>query len=120
MMFFLYDFLYTFAPMSLNVPAVYVASAAAGLDSIRLGRLRLSRLIAAHFASPGLCCAKPLSGPAKRRKQPEWYAKYFLPCTTANNQNATDGAWRSGKIYFILMKIQFLFYEFHFFALFSK
>jgi hypothetical protein len=25
------------------------------------------RLIPAHFASPGLCCAKPLFGLAKRR-----------------------------------------------------
>jgi hypothetical protein len=29
-----------------------------------------------HFASPGLCCAKPLSGLAKRRKQPERYVKF--------------------------------------------
>jgi hypothetical protein len=36
------------------------------------------RLIAAHFASPGLCYAKPLSGLAKRRKQPERYAPLFL------------------------------------------
>jgi hypothetical protein len=36
------------------------------------------RLIAAHFASPGLCYAKPLSGLAKRRKQPERYATFAL------------------------------------------
>jgi hypothetical protein len=36
------------------------------------------RLIPAHFASPGLCFAKPLSGLAKRRKQPERYAKFDL------------------------------------------
>jgi hypothetical protein len=36
------------------------------------------RLIAAHFASPGLCCAKPLSGLAKRRKQPERYVPFAL------------------------------------------
>jgi hypothetical protein len=36
------------------------------------------RLIAAHFASPGLCCAKPLSGLAKRRKQPERYMQCAL------------------------------------------
>jgi hypothetical protein len=34
-------------------------------------------LIAAHFASPGLCFAKPLSGLAKHRKQPERYAPFF-------------------------------------------
>jgi hypothetical protein len=37
------------------------------------------RLIPAHFASPGLCFAKPLYGPAKRRKQPERYAKFGTP-----------------------------------------
>ena len=57
---------------------VYAAPPVGGLASIRLGRLRLPRLIAAHFASPGLCCAKPLFGLAKRRKQPERYAKYGL------------------------------------------
>ena len=36
------------------------------------------RLIAAHFASPGLCFAKPLSGLAKRRKQPERYVQFAL------------------------------------------
>jgi hypothetical protein len=36
------------------------------------------RLIAAHFASPGLCFAKPLFGLAKRRKQPERYAQLVL------------------------------------------
>jgi hypothetical protein len=36
------------------------------------------RLIAAHFASPGLCFAKPLSGLAKRRKQPERYVQFGL------------------------------------------
>ncbi|MDR2552549.1 MAG: D-lyxose/D-mannose family sugar isomerase [Treponema sp.] len=39
------------------------------------------RLTPAHFASPGLCFAKPLSGLAKRRKQPERYireAKEFI------------------------------------------
>jgi hypothetical protein len=36
------------------------------------------RLIPAHFASPGLCCAKPLYGLAKRRKQPERYVQYGL------------------------------------------
>jgi hypothetical protein len=36
------------------------------------------RLIPAHFASPGLCFAKPLFGLAKRRKQPERYAKCRL------------------------------------------
>jgi hypothetical protein len=30
-----------------------------------------------HFASLGLCYAKPLSGLAKRRKQPERYATFF-------------------------------------------
>ena len=34
--------------------SVYAAPAVAGLASIRLGRLRLPRLIPAHFASPGL------------------------------------------------------------------
>jgi hypothetical protein len=40
---------------------VHAAPAVAGLASIRLGHgLRpFPRLIAAHFASPGLCCAKP-------------------------------------------------------------
>jgi hypothetical protein len=41
------------------------------------------RLIAAHFASPGLCYAKPLSGPAKRRKQPERYVQ--LPLKLVEN-----------------------------------
>jgi hypothetical protein len=36
------------------------------------------RLIPAHFASPGLCFAKPLSGLAKRRKQPERYMTWGL------------------------------------------
>jgi hypothetical protein len=56
--------------------SVYAAPAVAGLASIRLGQSLRSfpRLIAVHFASPGLCCAKPLSGLAKRRKQPERYA----------------------------------------------
>jgi hypothetical protein len=36
------------------------------------------RLIPAHFASPGLCFAKPLSGLAKRRKQPERYVQWAL------------------------------------------
>jgi hypothetical protein len=36
------------------------------------------RLVAAHFSSPGLCCAKPLSGLAKRRKQPERYMQFRL------------------------------------------
>jgi hypothetical protein len=31
-----------------------------------------------HFVGPGLCFAKPLSGPPKRRKQPERYAKLDL------------------------------------------
>jgi hypothetical protein len=34
------------------------------------------RLIPAHFARPGLCFAKPLSGLAKRRKQPERYVPF--------------------------------------------
>jgi hypothetical protein len=29
-----------------------------------------------HFVGPGLCCAKPLFGPPKRRKQPERYAPF--------------------------------------------
>jgi hypothetical protein len=41
-----------------------------------MGLRPFPRLIPAHFASPGLCCAKPLSGLAKRRKQPERYTKY--------------------------------------------
>jgi hypothetical protein len=57
---------------------VYAAPAVAGLASIRLGRLRLPRLIPAHFVGPGLCFAKPLYGLAKRRKQPERYAKWGL------------------------------------------
>jgi hypothetical protein len=50
------------------------------LASIRLGQSLRSfpRLIPAHFASPGLCCAKPLSGLAKRRKQPERYMPFGL------------------------------------------
>jgi hypothetical protein len=56
------------------------------LASIRLGQSLRSfpRLIAAHAvpagtdASPDLCCAKPLYGLAKRRKQPERYAKWRL------------------------------------------
>jgi hypothetical protein len=55
---------------------VYAAPPVGGLASIRLGRLRLPRLIAAHFTSPGLCFAKPLSGLAKRRKQSERYVQY--------------------------------------------
>jgi hypothetical protein len=51
--------------------SVYATPPVGGSASIRLGRLRFPRLIAAHFASPGLCFAKPLYGPAKRRKQPE-------------------------------------------------
>jgi hypothetical protein len=31
----------------------------------------------AHFASPGLCFAKPLSGLAKRRKQPDVMRNFF-------------------------------------------
>jgi hypothetical protein len=58
--------------------SVYAAPPVGGLASIRLGRLRLPRLIPAHFASPGLCFAKPLYGLAKRRKQPERYAPLFL------------------------------------------
>jgi hypothetical protein len=57
---------------------VYAAPLVGGLASIRLGRLLLPRLIAAHFASPGLCFAEPLSGLAKRRKQPECYVQYLL------------------------------------------
>jgi hypothetical protein len=34
------------------------------------------RLTTPHFASPGLCCAKPLFGLAKRHIQPERYAPY--------------------------------------------
>jgi hypothetical protein len=30
-----------------------------------------------HFASPGLCYAKPLSGLAKRRIQPTRYVQFF-------------------------------------------
>jgi hypothetical protein len=62
--------------------SVYAAPALAGLASIRLGQSLRSfpLLIAAHFASPGLCFAKPLYGLAKRRKQPERYAKLFAPC----------------------------------------
>ena len=56
---------------------VYAAPPVGGLASIRLGPSLRSfpRLIAAHFAGPGLCFAKPLSGLAKRRKQPERYAQ---------------------------------------------
>jgi hypothetical protein len=55
--------------------SVYAAPPVAGLASIRLGQSLRSfpRLIPAHFVSPGLCFAKPLSGLAKRRKQPERY-----------------------------------------------
>jgi hypothetical protein len=31
-----------------------------------------------HFVGPGLCYAKPLSGPPKRRKQPERYVQFDL------------------------------------------
>jgi hypothetical protein len=57
--------------------SVYAAPPVGGLASIRLGQSLRSfpRLIPAHSAGPGLCFAKPLSGPAKRRKQPERYAK---------------------------------------------
>jgi hypothetical protein len=50
------------------------------LASIRLGQSLRSfpRLTPAHFASPGLCCAKPLFGLAKRRKQPERYVQWGL------------------------------------------
>jgi hypothetical protein len=60
--------------------SVYAAPAVAGLASIRLGQSLRSfpRLIAAHFAGPGLCCAKPLYGLAKRRKQPERYVQFAL------------------------------------------
>jgi hypothetical protein len=53
--------------------SVYAAPPVGGLASIRLGQSLRSfpRLITAHFASPGLCYAKPLYGLAKRRKQPE-------------------------------------------------
>jgi hypothetical protein len=60
--------------------SVYATPPVGGLAFIRLGQsLRFfPRLIAAHFASPGLCCAKPLSGLAKRRKQPERYVQFGL------------------------------------------
>jgi hypothetical protein len=50
------------------------------LAFIRLGQsLRFfPRLIPAHFASPGLCFAKPLFGLAKRRKQPGRYVPFAL------------------------------------------
>ncbi|MDR2476681.1 MAG: hypothetical protein LBD18_02710, partial [Treponema sp.] len=71
----------------------------AGLASIRLGHgLRpFPRLIAAHFASPGLCCAKPLSGLAKRRKQPERWAINVL------NQILVD--WSGPAIPFGIMEL---------------
>ena len=66
-----------YAPTSHN-RSVCVAPPVGGLGlhsarSVACGSF--PRLIAAHFASPGLCCAKPLYGPAKRRKQPERYPK---------------------------------------------
>ena len=51
-------------------------SSGLGLRSARLSAL--PRLIPAHFASHGFCCAKPLSGLAKRRKQPERYRQNFV------------------------------------------
>jgi hypothetical protein len=65
-----------YAPTAHN-RTVYAAPAVAGLASVRLGQSLRSfpRLIAAHFAGPGLCYAKPLYGPSKRRKQPERYVQ---------------------------------------------
>jgi hypothetical protein len=59
------------------------------LAFIRLGQSLRSfpRLIPAHFASPGLCYAKPLSGLAKRRKQPERYAQLVLNWLTKSLKN---------------------------------
>jgi hypothetical protein len=57
--------------------SVYAAPAVAGLASIRLGRLRLPRLIAAHLGGRSLL-RKALLCPPKRRKQPERYAKLGL------------------------------------------
>jgi hypothetical protein len=59
--------------------SVYAAGAVAPLACVRLGQSLRSfpRLTSAHFASPGLCCAKPLFGLAKRHIQPERYAQFF-------------------------------------------
>jgi hypothetical protein len=55
--------------------SVYAAPAVAGLASIRLGRLRLPRLIPAHLGGRSLL-RKALLCPPKRRKQPERYATF--------------------------------------------
>ncbi|MDR2020365.1 MAG: hypothetical protein LBQ14_06335, partial [Treponema sp.] len=47
----------------------------------------------AHFASPGLCFAKPLFGLAKRRKQPERYTPFAL------NFVETNIKYRQNRIY---------------------
>jgi hypothetical protein len=57
--------------------SVYAAPAVAGLASIRLGRLRLPRLIPAQLGGRSLL-RKALLCPPKRRKQPERYAPLFL------------------------------------------
>jgi hypothetical protein len=53
------------------------ASPPYGGSGFRFARsLRSHAQLHPHFASPGLCYAKPLFGLAKRRKQPERYVQY--------------------------------------------
>jgi hypothetical protein len=67
-----------YAPTSHN-RAVYAAPPVGGLASIRLGHgCAIPTPHCGTFASPGLCFAKPLSGLAKRRKQPERYVPFVL------------------------------------------
>jgi hypothetical protein len=63
----------------------------------------------AHFASPGLCYAKPLYGLAKRRKQPERYAQ-FLPKLIDENKkqwyyNQKEHLWKTMMKLFNIMEI---------------
>jgi hypothetical protein len=54
-----------------------------------------------HFASPGLCYAKPLFGLAKRRQQPKRYTTYHLKFIGNKIKNYTINCVRN-----ILKKIE--------------
>jgi hypothetical protein len=56
---------------------VYASPPLAARGSVRLGHsatLHSHGSLHQHFVGPGLCFAKPLYGPPKRRKQPKRYA----------------------------------------------
>ena len=57
--------------------SVYATPPVGGLAFIRLGRLRLPRLIPAHLGGRSLL-RKALLCPPKRRKQPERYVQWRL------------------------------------------